>query len=94
MAQQFTKVTKTYSTKNKLQLYILKELEQVDCLLFSSQLEAVNYIKNLYNVALETYNGNAAVPPLNSHESMSNELMYYVSDVIFISIYTVKTDLS
>jgi len=34
MALQFTKVTKTYSTKNKLQLYILKELELVDGFLF------------------------------------------------------------
>lgn len=94
MAKQFTKVTKTYSTKNKLQLYILRELEQVDCLLFTNESEAVNYIKQLYKIALESYNGNAAIPTLKKHDPKTGELMYYVDDVINISIYTIKTDLS
>jgi hypothetical protein len=94
MALQFTKVTKTYSTKNKLQLYILKELELVDGFLFLNKAESVEHIRQLYNVALETYNGNAAVPPLKNFEANENDTVFYVEDVIYISIYTVKTDLS
>lgn len=94
MSKQFTKVTKTYSTKNRLQLYILKELQQVDSLLFENQTKAVKYIKDLYQIAVESYNGKAAVPELKKHDPQSGELMYYVDDVIFISIYNVKEDLS
>ncbi len=94
MAKQFTKVTKTYSTKNKLQLYILKELELLDGFLFLNKSEAIKHINLLYNIALETYNGNAAVPPLKNFEANENDTVFYVEDVIYISIYTVKTDLS
>lgn len=94
MAQIFTKVIKTYSSKNKLQLYILKELEQVDCLLFADKSSAVKHIKKLYNIALETYNGNAAVPVLKYFKTIDNEHVYYVEEVINIAIYNVKNDLS
>lgn len=94
MAKQFTKVTKTYSTKNKLQLYILKELELLDSFLFLNKSEAIKHIKQSYNVALETYNGNAATPPLKNFEANENDTVFYVEDVIYISIYTIKTDLS
>jgi hypothetical protein len=93
MAKQFTKVTKTYSTKNKLQLLILNELNKADCILFTNKGEASKYIKQLYDNALLAYKGNAAVPELKRHESKEN-LQYYVDDVISISMYNVQTDLS
>jgi hypothetical protein len=93
MAKQFTKVTKTYSTKNKLQLLILNELSAVDCFLFITKSEATDYIVQLYKNALLAYKGNAAVPELKRHESHEN-MSFYVDDVISISMYNVKTDLS
>lgn len=94
MAKQFTKVTKTYSTKNKLQHLILKEMLSADCLLFMGRTEAENYIKQLYENALKSYKGNASVPPLKWHDANKPKVLYYVEDVIYISIYQVKTDLS
>lgn len=94
MAKQFTKVTKTYSTKNKLQLLIHDELKSVDFMLFLNMQQASNYIKQLYENALRCYKGNAAIPPLKTFEGNKNDTHYYVDDVINISIYTVKNDLS
>jgi hypothetical protein len=94
MKKQFTKVTKTYSTKNKLQLLILNELSKVDRVLFSNNKEVSKNIITLYNNALLAYKGNAAVPPLQAHETADNDTIYYVDDVISISMYNVKTDLS
>ncbi|MFE3848943.1 hypothetical protein ACFX5D_13305 [Flavobacterium sp. LB3P45] len=94
MAKQFTKVTKTYSTKNKLQLLILNELNTVDCILFSTKSEATEYIVQLYKNALLKYKGNAAVPELKRHESRHQSMSFYVDDVISISMYNVTTDLS
>lgn len=94
MAKQFTKVTKTYSTKNKLQLLILNQLDTVDGLLFSNKSEAVNHIKQLYENALIMYAGKAAVPELKSFVSTDNDTVFHVEDVIHISIYNVQLDLS
>lgn len=94
MKKQFTKVTKTYSTKNKLQLLIHDHLKTVDFTLFTNKQEASNYIKQLYDNALNKYKGNAAVPPLKTFEGNKNDTHYYVDDVISISIYNVQNDLS
>lgn len=94
MAKQFTKVTKTYSTKNKLQRLILEELQLADCSLFTNPKEGRNFINQLYESALKSYKGNAAVPPLKTHESNQTEVLIYVEDVIYISIYKLKNDLS
>ena len=93
MSKQFTKVTKTYSTKNKLQLLILNELNTVDSILFITKSEATDYIVKLYKNALIKYKGNAAIPDLKRHESHEN-ICFYVDDVINIAMYNVKTDLS
>ena len=94
MAKQFTKVTKTYSTKNKLQLLILNELQDIDCSLFPDKGLASYTIKKLYNNALSAYKGNAAIPELKSFEANKNDTHYYVDDVISISMYNVEIDLS
>lgn len=94
MQKQFTKVTKTYSTKNKLQKLIHDHLLTVDLILFANKQEASNYIKQLYENALRNYKGNAAVPDLKTFEGNKNDTHYYVDDVISISMYNVKNDLS
>lgn len=68
MKKQFTKVTKTYSTKNKLQLLIHDHLVTADFTLFANKQEASKHIKKLYDTALSEYKGNAAVPQLKSFE--------------------------
>ena len=92
MVKQFTKVTKTYSTKNKLQLAILKELELADSLLFANKVEASNFINQLFENGLRSYKGSATVPQLRKHQPNNDLLVFYVEDVISISIYNVKTD--
>jgi hypothetical protein len=94
MPKQFTKVTKTYSTKNKLQLLIHDHLMTADFTLFANKQEASKYIKQLYENALSVYKGNAAVPPIKTFEGNKNDTHYYVDDVISISIYNVQNDLS
>jgi hypothetical protein len=94
MTKQFTKVTKTYSTKNKLQLLIHDRLMTVDFTLFVNKQEASIFIKNIYESALKEYKGNAAVPPLKTFEGNKNDTHYYVDDLISISIYNVQNDLS
>jgi hypothetical protein len=94
MPKQFTKVTKTYSTKNKLQLLIHDQLMTADLILFTNKQHASNYIKQLYENALREYKGNAAVPPLKTFEGNKNDTHYYVDDVISISIYNVQNDFS
>jgi hypothetical protein len=94
MSKQFTKVTKTYSTKNKLQLLILNELKHIDGVLFANKQEASKYIKQLYGNALSEYKGNASVPQLKTHEATKDDTLFYVDDVISISIYNVQADLS
>lgn len=94
MSKQFIKVTKTYSTKNKLQLAILKRLEEADASLFRKRSYAQAFVRHLYEEGVRSYKGNAVVPELRTHEPDENQVVYYVDDVIFLSIYTVKTDLS
>lgn len=94
MAKTFTKVTKTYSTKNKLQRLILEELSLADCTLFPNPKQAISFINQSYESALKSYKGNAAVPPLKSHDASKEEVLFYVEDVIYISMYNVKSDFS
>lgn len=94
MAKQFTKVTKTYATKNKLQLMILKELEQIDGTLFQDKTDASKHIKKLYQNALNNYKGIAVIPKLDFFKALKGDLTLHVEDVIHISIYNVENDLS
>jgi hypothetical protein len=94
MPKQFTKATKIYSTKNKLQLLIYNHLMTVDFILFANKQEASKYIKQLYDTALSQYKGNAAVPELKTFEGNKNDQHYYVDDVISISMYNVQNDFS
>ncbi|MBP4139644.1 hypothetical protein [Flavobacterium geliluteum] len=94
MAKTFTKVTQTYSTKNKLQFLILQHLETVDGFLFENKNEAAGTIKTLFKAALNDYKGKAAIPELKNYEPNNKSHVYHVDEVITISIYNVLTDLS
>lgn len=92
MAEQFTKITKTYAAKNRLCTAILDFFESIDHCLFENKQQASDEIKRRYNEALESYKGKAAVPRLQNHQASKKEVLYYVEDVIHISIYNVDTD--
>jgi hypothetical protein len=94
MSKQFTKITKTYSTKNKLQKLIYDHLLTVDFILFANKQEASNYIKQLFENALREYKGNAAVPELKTFEGNKNDTHWYVDEVISILMYNVLNDFS
>jgi phosphatidylglycerophosphatase A len=94
MAKQFAKVTQTYSTKNKLQQVILERLEPISGTLFKDKKEATESIKTLFKSALDDYKGRAAVPELKNFIGSKDDHVYYVDEVISISIYNVKNDLS
>lgn len=90
MAEQFTKITRTYSAKNRLCTAILDFFESIDHCLFENKQEAADDIKRRYNEALASYKGKAAVPRLQSHQANKKEFLYFVEDVIHISIYNVE----
>jgi hypothetical protein len=77
-----------------LQLLILNELSKADGVLFSNKKEVSKNIKGLYGNALTAYNGNAVVPALKVHEANDHDTIYYVDDVISISMDNIKTNLS
>ncbi|QSW90721.1 hypothetical protein J0383_07895 [Flavobacterium endoglycinae] len=90
MAKQFVKITKTYSAKNRLCTAILESMDSIDHSLFSNKEYAVKDIKRRYDEALDNYKGKATVPKLQNHQANKKEILYYVEDVIHISIYNVE----
>lgn len=90
MSKQFVKITKTYSAKNRLCTAILESFESIDHSLFENKETAIKDIKRRYNEALENYKGKAAVPRLVSHQPNKKELLYYVEEVIYVSIYNTE----
>ncbi|WP_281233483.1 hypothetical protein [Flavobacterium gelatinilyticum] len=94
MSKIFAKVNHTRVTKNKLQSIILNELKTVDATLFPDRKTAKKHIEDLYNNAVETYKGKAAPQKLVSFEPNSKTLNYHVEDVISLSLYDVKIDLT
>ena len=93
MAKQFVKITKTYSAKNRLCTAILDFFESIDHTLFLNKEKAAEDIERRYNEALESYKGKAAVPRLQNHQASKEEVLYFVEDVIHISIYNVENEL-
>lgn len=94
MAKQFAKVTQTYSTKNKLQLVILNELKTVDFTLYPDKQTAKKSIEMLFYNAVQSYKGKAAAQTLKQFEPNKTTLTMSVDEVITISIYTAKIDLT
>lgn len=94
MAKQFIRVSKTYATKNKIQLLILQKLQTLDHTLTLTHVQASREIKKQYDEALKQYNGKAAVPELKTFNIDDNTSRYQVEDVIIIDIHTIINDLS
>lgn len=93
MTEQFIKITKTYSPKNRLCTAILDFFESIDHTLSPDKGKAVEEIKRRYNEALESYKGKAAVPRLQSHQASKKETLFFVEDVIHVSVYVVENKL-
>lgn len=94
MEKQFAKVTHTRVTKNKLQQVILNELQQVDCTLYRDKKNAKTSIEQLFKNAVSQYKGKATPQELKSWESDKKTLNFQVEEVISISVYNVKIDLT
>lgn len=92
MPKQFAKVTQRYTTKNKLQELIYKELETVDFTLYPDFKRAKKEIVKLYEKALSDYKGKASVPELKIFDKIQNVVRFDVEDVISISVFNAKYD--
>jgi hypothetical protein len=93
MAKQFIRVSKTYATKNKVQLLMLQKLQTVNHTLTLTHVQASRLIKKLYDEAVQEYNGKAAIPELKTYDN-DNTTSYHVEDVIYIDIHSIVNDLS
>lgn len=93
MAKQFIKVSKTYATKNSIQLLILQKLQSVDFTLTSDISKAKYFIKKAYDDAVNQYKGKAAIPELKEF-SNGLTIVFFVEDVIYINVYSTLYDLS
>ena len=94
MKKTFTKVTATYSTKNKLQKAILENMKELDGTLCSNQGGAIKLIELAYNDAVKNYNGTAKKPELKRFEPNATTASFIVDDVITLSVYDVVNDLT
>lgn len=93
MAKQFIRVSKTYATKNKVQLLILQKLQTLNHTLTLTHVQASRQIKKLYDEAVNEYKGTAAIPELKCYEN-DNTTNYHIEEVIYIDIYSIVNDLS
>lgn len=92
MTKVFIKATCTYTPKNKLQKGILEELSKLDCILCNHQNQAVKLIIDAYISAVNNYAGKAVKPDLKKFNPNKDTLTYHVDEVIYLSIYSVRTD--
>ncbi|UWY28824.1 hypothetical protein N4T20_02615 [Flavobacterium sp. TR2] len=92
MPKQFAKITQRYSTKNKLQELIFKEMEIVDFTLYPDFRTAKKEIVKLYEKALSDYKGKASIPELKIFDRIENVVRFDVDDVISISVFNTKYD--
>lgn len=94
MKKTFTKVTTTYTTKNKLQKAILENMKELDCTLCGNHGKALQLISLAYNDAVNNYNGKAKKPELKRIEVNDTTDSIIVEDVITLSVYDVVNDLT
>ncbi|WP_395060038.1 hypothetical protein [Flavobacterium sp.] len=92
MGKQFLRIAKTNASKNKVQLLVIKHLELIDKTLYNDLNEAVNMVKQSFENALREYTGSAKLPELKKHDTESHTILYFVEDLIYIDIHTVKND--
>ena len=94
MSKQFAKVTQIRVTKNKLQSIILNELQTVDKTLYRDRETAKKSIEQLFKNAVSLYKGKATSQELKIWESKKSTLNFEVEEVISISVYHVRIDLT
>lgn len=94
MNKTFTKVTATYSCKNKLQKAILENMKELDGTLCGNQGGAFRLIELAFNDAVNNYNGTAKKPELKRFEPNGTTASFIVDDVITLSVYDVVNDLT
>lgn len=92
MEKQFLRIAKTNASKNKVQLLVIKHFELIDKTLYNNLNEAVNMVKQSFENALREYSGTAKVPELKKHDTEKNTVMYFVDELIYIDIHTIKND--
>ena len=94
MKKTFTKVTATYTTKNKLQKAIFENMKELDGTLCSNQGSAFDLIEIAFNDAVNNYNGTAKKPELKRFEPNDTTASFIVDDVITLSVYDVVNNLT
>jgi hypothetical protein len=92
MNKHFIRVSKTYTTKNKLQAFILEKMKEIDHTLCGSQGAASKLIKTAYDKACELYGGKASVPELRDFVSSHNTAVFYVPEVVYVEVYEVEKE--
>ncbi|QYS89078.1 hypothetical protein [Flavobacterium davisii] len=94
MAQYFIRVSRTYSTKNKIQKICLNELKELNFSLASDLPSAKKAIKTVFEQALESYSGRAKHPELKQFDKGDKGVTsFYIEDVIYIDIYPVLNEI-
>lgn len=92
MTKTLIKVTNTYSTKNKLQKQIFENLQALDLTLCKELSDAIKLINLAFKDAINNYQGVARKPELKSFLDDKKTTVFYIEDVIYLSMYTVKYD--
>lgn len=94
MSKQFIKIKNQHVPKNKFQKLVQESLSELEGVLVSDFKTAQKLIQIAYKDAIDSYNGSAKVLELKSFKNDENQSLFYVDDVIYLSVYGVKNDLT
>ncbi|MGR3790275.1 hypothetical protein ACUXZJ_10795 [Flavobacterium sp. TN-1] len=90
MSQYFIKVSRTYTTKNKIQEICLNELKELNFSLVSDLATAKKVIKKHFEQAVNSYMGRAKHPELKEFDKAGKgAISFYIEDVIYLDVYPV-----
>jgi len=92
MNKHFIKISKTYGAKNKLHEVILEKMKKIDHTLCGSQGAANKLITTTFEEACKLYDGKAALPGLRDFEAHDNTAIFYVPEVVYITVYEVEKE--
>ncbi len=94
MAKQFLRIAKTNASKNKVQSLVIMSLEMIDNTLHKNIGDAKKMVKHQFDQALKQYTGKAKIPELKEFNPSEETTSFYVEDLIYIDIHSVKIDFS
>lgn len=94
MKKHFIKVTSISKTKTKLQEAILENLKELDCTLAGNQSTAFKLIEIAYNDAVNNYEGLTNKQDLQRNQSTPTTAVFWIDQLIQLSIYEVQNDLT